>query len=1020
LLSHVYRHRAAADGRIDFSAIQDWLRESPPIEDLEATPSSSISFVELWARIARGACAALASGLSDQPEVSVLNDLRENLTLRLAQVGEGPVWEYFNAHRPLNVLLWAHLDAKDLDAKDPDAKDLDGDERTLRRTHYCRVLEALRADGLQGLTTEYPVLRRHLGTIVAFWLASSREILLRAHRDREMLTQTFDLPKAARLVGVQTGISDPHRGGASVAILIFAADSANQMSIVYKPRDLRIDAAYHKLVADVSATTPHVEPLRSLVILPLDGYGYVEFVAHEICSNDKELADFYRNAGRLAAILYILGCNDCHNENVIAHRSQLVLVDAETVLQGAPRRAIPDAAEATARDSLEARLGDSVMRIGLLPHWFFVAGERIPRDLSALGIESPASAHVAYTGWCALNTDGMVRGPAMRRARLPTSLPVDIGSRNRLDDFRADFCAGFRFQIEAIAADEEEWLGDDGRLKRFRDLRSRFIRRPTWTYLWMRSKLLEPAALRDEAVQLATLARVVSPMIGDVTVDEEAVLVAERAQLAELDIPYFEQPIAGRDLVIGDAEVTLDFFAHSGLDAACRRIKSLESDVHLQLAIIEGLIAAKTRRAHRGQRQVTAESPHPVSELLAEDRLAAAAAVGNLLIDASIADDRGNLEWLGIDSAADLERSCFGPIGPTLYSGRLGIALFLAALAEIGSDRHTGIYRKAAISTCADLARLLELTDASSKQRWWRDQPLGLAGSGGQLLAAVLLGKLMPGMQRVVDNGLSELLGALDPEIITSDNDLDIIFGCAGLIGPLLRIGTTQAIDLARMAGDRLVDRQDDDGGWIVPSLGKKALTGFSHGASGEAAALAKLAVVTNYRPYHDAAARALQYERAQYDAREKNWPDYRISLATTEPQFMLSWCHGAPGIALARLCLKSTPLWDGNTAKDLELALTATTEAARGEDSLCCGRFGRAAILRAAHERVGEQRWLKAAGLLEAQAMAQIATDGSYSFGDVLRLFQGAAGIGLELLDGLPQVTSAFVPQVLSAGLID
>jgi lantibiotic modifying enzyme len=392
-----------------------------------------------------------------------------------------------------------------------------------------------------------------------------------------------------------------------------------------------------------------------------------------------------------------------------------------------------------------------------------------------------------------------------------------------------------------------------------------------------------------------------------------------------------------------------------------------------------------------------------------------------LLIDASIADDRGNLEWLGIDSAADLERSCFGPIGPTLYSGRLGIALFLAALAEVGSDRHTSIYRKAAVSACADLARILELTDASSDKRmWWRDQPLGLAGSGGQLLAAVLLRKLVPGMQRVVDNGLSELLGALDPEIINSDNDLDIIFGCAGLIGPLLRIGTTKAIDLARMAGNRLVDRQDDDGGWIVPALGRKALTGFSHGASGGAAALAKLAAVTNHRPYHEAAARALQYERAQYDAREKNWPDYRISLATTEPQFMLSWCHGAPGIALSRLCLKSTPLWDSNTAEDLELALAATTEAARGEDSLCCGRFGRAAILRAAHERVGEERWLKAAGDLEARAMAQIAIDGNYSFGDVLGLFQGAAGIGLELLDGLPQVTRAFVPQVLSAGLID
>ena len=111
LPSHVYLHRVAAGRRVNFSVIQAWLRESTPIEDLDATASSSISFVELWARIARGASVALASCLPDQPEVSVLNDLRENLVLRLSQVGEGPVWEYFNAHRPLNVLLRAHLDA---------------------------------------------------------------------------------------------------------------------------------------------------------------------------------------------------------------------------------------------------------------------------------------------------------------------------------------------------------------------------------------------------------------------------------------------------------------------------------------------------------------------------------------------------------------------------------------------------------------------------------------------------------------------------------------------------------------------------------------------------------------------------------------------------------------------------------------------------------------------------------------------------------------------------------------------
>jgi type 2 lantibiotic biosynthesis protein LanM len=992
---------------VHFSAIQAWLRESPPIEDLAGPPSSSISFVELWAPIARGASAALASSLPDQPEVAVLSDLRENLTLRLSQVGEGAVWEHFNAHRTLNELVRAHLDA---------------DERGCRRILYSRVIEALRADGLRELTTKYPVLRRHLSATVASWLTSSRELLLRVQRNHEMLTEKFNLPVGARLIGVKTGISDPHRGGRSVAILTFARDSANQVSVVYKPRDLRIDAAYHQLISEVSATTPDVAPLRSLTVLPLDGYGYVEYVAHETCSNDEELADFYCNAGRLTAILYVLGCNDCHNENVIAHRNQLILVDAETLLQGVPRRAIPDPDTATARDSLEARLGASVVRIGLLPQWFVIAGERIPRDVSALGVEPPAAEHETYTGWSALNTDGMVTGPAIRRAPLPVSLPVGIGSLNRPSDFTADYCAGFRHQLEVIAADRGAWLGDDGRLQRFRDLRSRFIRRPTWIYQWMRGLLLEAAALRDEAAQREALTRLGAPKRTDVDVHDDAVLTAERAQLSDLDVPFFEHSTAGRDLVLDDADVALDFFAHSGLDAACRRIESLGSDdIHFQLALIEGLMAAKARRAHRGQRRDPSVSYLAVGAPSAEERLEAATAVGNLLINTSLTDDSGNVEWLGIDSAADLERSCYGPIGPTLYSGRLGIALFLATLAGAGSDHWAGIYRQAATSACADLVRLLESTDASSDKRmWWREQPLGLAGSGGQLLAAVLLRSLVPDMHRAIANGLAALLDALDPEIICTGDDLDIIFGCSGLIGPLLRIGTPKAIDLARTAGDRLVERQDGEGGWIVPSLSAKALTGFSHGASGGVAALAKLAVATSYRPYHDAATRALKYERAQYDSREKNWPDYRVGLASTEPPFMLSWCHGAPGIALARLCLKSTPLWDEETAEDLKLALAATTDATRLDDSLCCGRFGRAAILHAAHDRGGEGRWLESAGHLEGQALAQLRTNGGYDFGDVLGLFQGAAGIGLELLDALPHITSALVPQVLSAGLID
>jgi lantibiotic modifying enzyme len=133
----------------------------------------------------------------------------------------------------------------------------------------------------------------------------------------------------------------------------------------------------------------------------------------------------------------------------------------------------------------------------------------------------------------------------------------------------------------------------------------------------------------------------------------------------------------------------------------------------------------------------------------------------------------------------------------------------------------------------------------------------------------------------------------------------------------------------------------------------------------------------------------------------------------------MLSWCHGAPGVALARLCIKSTPLWDDESAEDLELALAATADATPLSSSLCCGGMGRAAILRAAHARGVAGPWLESAARLEAQTLAQTgASDGG--FGEALGLFQGAAGIGLELLDGLAEARSAVAPHALSAGLID
>jgi lantibiotic modifying enzyme len=254
----------------------------------------------------------------------------------------------------------------------------------------------------------------------------------------------------------------------------------------------------------------------------------------------------------------------------------------------------------------------------------------------------------------------------------------------------------------------------------------------------------------------------------------------------------------------------------------------------------------------------------------------------------------------------------------------------------------------------------------------------------------------------------------LDVELLSRDEQLDVIFGCAALIGPLLAVGTSHAVSLARAAGDRLIERQDQSGGWLLPAIAQQPLTGFSHGASGMAAALAGLA--TTDSRYLEAAARALHYERVWFDPKVGNWPDFRAPHRPDRPRFMLGWCHGAPGIALSRLCLLDSPLWDNHMETELHQALLSTSDTTSGGDSSCCGRTGRAAVLRLAARQANDRRWLDAAEQLEAQSLTARRANGRYSFADIPGLFQGAAGLGMELIDG---EKLSVLSSLLSAGLL-
>lgn len=154
------------------------------------------------------------------------------------------------------------------------------------------------------------------------------------------------------------------------------------------------------------------------------------------------------------------------------------------------------------------------------------------------------------------------------------------------------------------------------------------------------------------------------------------------------------------------------------------------------------------------------------------------------------------------------------------------------------------------------------------------------------------------------------------------------------------------------------------------------------------------------------AALEAFAFERTLIRPETGEWPDSR-SVAPGAP-VQGSWCHGAPGIALSRLCALDlvTDENGGSVVDDLDFALTSTCEQPlHVMDNLCCGNFGRADILLEA-SLVLENASLEAharnlADLCLERAEASDFGIPRYSGEPHLRpgLWQGLAGIGYSLL---------------------
>ena len=274
--------------------------------------------------------------------------------------------------------------------------------------------------------------------------------------------------------------------------------------------------------------------------------------------------------------------------------------------------------------------------------------------------------------------------------------------------------------------------------------------------------------------------------------------------------------------------------------------------------------------------------------------------------------------------------SALRSFGPDLYGGTSGIALYLAKLHELTSEK---LFKTTFDGAIEQAVSQLDKYPQKARLGFW-------AGVLGIAWALLECGRESQAL------GLVEQTIKLDPD----DCMLDVLSGVAGVIPCLLilhkRYRRQDCLDAAVRYGERLLaDAKHSDNycSWkTLPGSeaeGQQNLTGFSHGAAGIAVALFELSQVTGEKRFANAASQGFEYEQRWFNPQYGNWPDFREALPSQQPSYSVSWCHGAPGIALARLRAWQLTR-NGVYRQQAEIALKTTGQSlqmsAPGQESLC------------------------------------------------------------------------------------
>ena len=743
---------------------------------------------------------------------------------------------------------------------------------------YRSFIEAIaRPEGLALFFKDYPVAARLFATAIQNWTRAINDLFMRLNTDFPSIQLHFgNGEEIGRLVHLSPPLSDPHHFGQSARKLTFESG----LSLVYKPRSLLAERAFNKFIEWMNLNDPPLA-LRSYKMLNRSTHGWVEHIARSGCRTVQGINRFYTRVGMLSFLSYVFGVADLHYENIIAAGEHPIIVDLETILH--PRMTISD------RDDSEDKalriIYKGVLQSAFLPRWSLGELDRRGYDVSGVAGEGNQELPFRHSVWRNLGTDQLAIDLQYGRTLGLENRPILNGEQVSAEGHIDYVIEGIRAMGEWTMRNRSVLLQDAGPLEAFSNVEVRYLFRFSQVYERWRARTLDPDCLGDGAERSIRLDIASQKMRGPNPSHLLSIARVERESLFRLDVPRFSAKTSSKSLDLPNGDILKNVFDEPSYCSLISGISNLTpSIVDNQVLLAQGALTARflghTASSTSSVKSNTGHETFDDAYLLTKVR-----SIADELRRGAIFGRDGTATWIGVEYLPLYKTFQFQPLSETLFGGRSGVALFLAAVASITRDDACR-----AVATAAAKSIVPSLIENRLSERRNRG---GYTGLGSVIYALGKLAVLLESEELLVSaTRLTDEVCGVNPD----ENRFDIATGCAGLILALLQLYSVSTksshLQLASAWGDHLLKHRNPSSKFTETDLN------FAYGALGIGYSLLRLFEVT----------------------KDPKWLEPGLALANQEEGAHMS----AEGIVTSKVDLKQCALERGGFSGYGKIACTS------------------------------------------------------------------------------------------------